>query len=254
MQRLELKAQPRAEEGRNKVKHLRRKGIVPGVVYGAHRKPQAIQLDAQEITNVIHKAHSEHVLVQLTLEDRGRLALLQGVQHEPISREILHVDFQELREDEKFTVSVALQAIGEPEGVRLSGGVLEYVMRELRVRCLPKDLPDRITVDVTALTIGQSIHVSDLKVPEGVELLEDKGSPVIAVVAPNVEEEPAPGEAAAELTEPEVIREKKAEEGEAEGKPGEKPAAKGEAKGETKGKAEAKPEGKGEGKPEAKKK
>src|SRR5690242_12638352 len=96
MQQIEIKAQARAEAGRNKVKHLRRKGVVPGVVYGAHRRPESIQLSANEITTVIHKAHSEHVLVELKLDEKGkgRLALLQGVQHDPISREILHVDFQ----------------------------------------------------------------------------------------------------------------------------------------------------------------
>lgn len=260
MQQIEIKAQPRGEAGRNKVKQLRRKGVVPGIVYGAHRKPQAIQLDGEELTTVIHNAHSEHVLVELKLDEKGagKLALLQGVQHHPISREILHVDFHELREDEKLTVRVTVQPIGEPIGVRVGGGVLEYVMREMRVRCLPKSLPERISVDVTNLDIGKNIHVGDITPPPGVEFLDDKGAPVLAVVAPTVEEEPAPGAEGAEaIAEPEVIKEKKGEEGEAapaeKGKGESKPAAKGEAKAEAKG--EAKPAaGKAEAKPEAKKK
>ncbi|MSR64821.1 MAG: 50S ribosomal protein L25 [Verrucomicrobiae bacterium] len=268
MQQIEIKAQPRTEAGRNKVKHLRRKGVVPGVVYGAHRKPESIQLRVKEIMTVIHKAHSEHVLVELKLDEnaKGRLALLQGVQHDPISREILHVDFQELREDEKFTVSVVVQPIGEPVGVRMGGGVLEYVMRELRVRCLPKDLPERIAVDVTNLEIGKNILVGDITPPAGVEFLDDKVAPVVAVVAPTVEEEPTPAEGATAVAEVEVLKEKKGEEGEeaapaAKGKADAKPGAKGEAKPGAKG--DAKPEakgdakagaGKGDAKPEAKKK
>src|ERR1051326_4623765 len=179
MQQIEIKAQPRAEAGRNKVKHLRRKGVVPGIVYGAHRKPQAIQLNSSELAAVIHKGHGEHVLVQLKLEDKakGSLALLQGVQHHPISREILHVDFHELREDEKLTVRVTVQPIGEPIGVRVVGGVLEYVMREMRVRCLPKDLPERIAVDVTNLEIGKNITVGEIAALAGVEFLDDKMAP-----------------------------------------------------------------------------
>lgn len=255
MQQLELKAEPRAESGRNKVKHLRRKGLVPGVVYGPHTRPRAIQLASLDLTRLIQQAHSENVLVQLHIggEDKGRLALLQSVQHEPISRQILHVDFRELREDEKFTVSVPVQAVGEPEGVRVGGGVLEYVMRELRIRCLPKDLPDHLRVDVTALQVGQSIHVGEIQAPPGVEILDDKNMSVLAVVAPTVEEEPAPGEEAAALVEPEVLTAKKAEEGE------EAPAEKGkEAKPGAPAKAAAaapaagaKPEAKGEAKPAA---
>lgn len=261
MQQVELKAQPRAEAGRNKVKHLRRQGLVPGVVYGAHRKAEAIQLRELDLTNLIHKAHSENVLVQLKLDDKGsgRLALLQDVQHDPITRRIVHVDFHEIHADETFTVDVPVQALGEPVGVRVAGGVLEYVMRELRVRCLPKDLPERICVDVTNLEIGQNIHVGDIKAPEGVELLDDKDAAVLAVVAPTVEEEPVAAEGAATLTEPEVIKEKKGEEEEeappAKGEKGEKgeKAEKGEksaAKGESKpgAKGEAKVEAKAEGK------
>ena len=269
MQQVELKAQPRSEAGRNKVKYLRRKGLVPGVVYGAHTKPQSIQLSAHDLSVLIHKAHSENVLVDLKVDEKGagRLALLQDVHHDPITRDILHVDFHELKADEKFTVSVPVHAIGEPVGVRVGGGVLEYVMRELRVRCLPKDLPERIGIDVANLEIGMSLHVGDVKPPPGVELLDDKVSPVLAVVAPTVEEEPTPAEGAEALTEPEVIKEKKGEEGEAapgeKGKGEAKPAAKGEAKPAAKGeakpaakgeaKAETKGEGKGEAKPEKKK-
>jgi large subunit ribosomal protein L25 len=265
MQQVELKAEPRAESGRNKIKHLRRRGLVPGVVYGAHSQAQQIQLSVHDLELLIHQAHSENVLVQLKLEQagKGRLALLQDVQHHPISRDILHVDFHELKEDEKFTVSVPVQALGEPIGVRVGGGVLEYVMRQLRVRCLPKDLPDHISIDVTNLEIGKSVHVGDIQPPPGVELLDDKGMSVLAVVAPTIEEEPAPGEATTEMAEPEVITAKKAEEGveapaekgKAEAKPAKgeaKPAAgKGEAKPAA-GKGEAKPEAKAEGKPAAK--
>jgi large subunit ribosomal protein L25 len=254
---VQLKAKTRNVIGKGPVKRLRAGGVVPAVVYGAHAQPLNIAVAFDDLEKVLHHATGENVLVDLQVEDGGqtknRLALIQEVQHHPVEDLILHVDFHEVSATEKLRTNVPVRPAGEPVGVKTGGGVLEYVMRELRVECLPKDLPDVIEVNVEKLEIGQSIHVSDVAAPAGVTLLDDKGQPVFIVVAPIAEEvAEAPAEGP---TEPELIGAKPAE-GE-EGEEGEaKPAGKAEAgKPAAAGKAEAKPAagaaGK-EAKPEAK--
>ena len=269
---VQIKAKSRSETGKAPVKRMRAEGVIPGVVYGAHMQPVHIAITTVELDKALHQATGENVLVDLVVEQDGkssnRLALIQEVQHHPVEDTILHVDFHEVSATEKLHTSVPVRAVGEPAGVKTGGGVLEFVMRDLHVECLPKDLPDVIEVNVEKLEIGQSIHVGDITPPAGVTFLDDKGQAVFIVAAPIAEEEvAAPAEAGP--TEPELIGAKK-EEGE-EGEEGEaepagkaeagKPAAagKGEAsKGEAKpaaGKAEAKPAaGKAApAKPEAKK-
>src|SRR2546428_5846140 len=184
---VQLKAKPRSESGRDKVRRLRSQGIVPGIVYGAHIKPISIAVAARDLGNVLHHATGENVLVDLQVEENGktnnRLALIQEVQHHPFADTILHVDFQEVSATEKLRTKVPVRPLGEPAGVKTGGGVLEYILRELHVECLPKDLPDLIEVNVEKLEIGQSIHVSDVTAPAGVALLDEKGQPVFLVVA-----------------------------------------------------------------------
>jgi len=242
---VQLKAKSRVETGKGPVKRLRAAGVVPAVVYGARTKPLNIAIEFDELDKVLHQATGENVLVDLLVEENGqtnnRLALIQEVQHHPFEDVVLHVDFHEVSATEKLRTAVPVRPVGEPAGVKTGGGVLEWVMRELHVECLPKDLPEVIEVNVEKLEIGQGIHVSDITPPAGVTLLDDKGQSIFIVAAPIAEEEVAVA-ATEGLAEPEVIGEKK-EEGE-----------EGEAtEGEAKGKAEAgKPEaGKGEAKPAA---
>jgi len=254
---VQIKAKSRTETGKGPVKRMRASGVVPGVVYGAHAKPLSITITLLELDKALHHATGENVLVDLVVEEGGkssnRLALIQEVQHHPFEDQILHVDFHEVSATEKLRTAVPVRAIGEPAGVKTGGGVLEFVMRELRVECLPKDLPEVIEVNVENLEIGQSIHVGDVTPPAGVAFLDNKDQAVFIVAAPIAEEEvAAPAEAGP--IEPELIGAKK-EEGE-EGEEGEaKPAGKAEAgRGEaTKGKAEAGKldTAKGEGKPSA---
>lgn len=258
-QQVQLKARPRAETGKGPVKRMRARGIVPAVIYGPRTQPMSIAIELKDLEKALHHATSENLLVDLQLEREGRtenrLALIQEVQHHPVKDSILHVDFQEVSATEKLRTNVPVRAIGEPVGVKTGGGVLEFVMRELRVECLPKDLPDRIEVNVEALEIGQGIHVGDITPPPGVTFLDDKDQSVFIVAAPITEEElAAMTEAAAVTAEPELIGAEKvegeevaAEEGEA--KPKAEAAAKGEAKAAPAGKAEAKPAA---AKPEAK--
>jgi large subunit ribosomal protein L25 len=267
---IQLKAKPRTETGKGPVKQLRLRGSIPGIVYGAHTQPLNIAIDSDDFQKALHHATSENVLVDLQVEEAGktsnRLALIQEVQHHPVTDSVLHVDFHEVSATEKLRTAVPVRAIGEPAGVKTGGGILEYVMRDLRVECLPKDLPEVIEINVEALQIGQGIHVGDIKAPPGVTLLDQKEQAVFIVAAPITEEElAAMTEAAAATTaEPEVIGAKPEEgeeaavaEGEAKpkaeaGKPEAKPAAgKGEAKPAT-GKTEAKPAAGAPAKAEAK--
>lgn len=257
---LQLKAKTRAEAGRGPVKRLRATGSVPGVVYGAKVQPLNIAVAVVDLEKVLHHATGENVLVDLLVDEGGqtanRLALIQEVQHHPFEDTILHVDFHEVSATEKLRTAVPVRPVGEPSGVKNGGGVLEHVMRELHVECLPKDLPDVIEINVEKMEIGEGIHVGDVTAPPGVTLLDDKGQTVFIVAAP-IAEEVAATVAVEGAAEPEVIGAKKEEgaEGEAaaEGKGEAKPAAgKAEAKPAAAGKAEAKPAaGKAEAKPPA---
>ena len=155
-----------------------------------------------------------------------RLALVQEVQHHPLSGHVLHVDFHEVSPTEKVTIMVPVETTGEAAGVKNSGGVLEHVLFKLKVRALPKDLPEQVMIDVTALELNKTIHIGEIKAPEGVEILGDKNIPVVSVAVPRAEEEPAAVEGAAAAGDVEMIKEKKeGEEGAAAA-----PAAKGAAK------------------------
>jgi large subunit ribosomal protein L25 len=225
---------------------LRAAGRVPAVIYGRQAKPQNLEVSAKEIGDLIHHSVSENLLVDLSVENDARarrLALVQEIQHHPLEGNVLHVDFHEVTEDEKVVILVPLETVGEAAGVKNSGGVLEHVVFKLKVRALPKDLPEQMVVDVSHLELGKSIHLGDIKAPPGVEILGDKNISVISVAMPRTEEEEAAATEAEAVSadDVEMIKEKK-EEGEegavpakdekgAAAKPGEKAPAKGAEKG-----------------------
>jgi large subunit ribosomal protein L25 len=211
---------------------------VPATIYGRQTKPQNLEVNAKEISDLINHSASENLLVDLAVESDAkakRLALVQEIQHHPVSGKVLHVDFHEVAENEKVTVQVPLETTGEAAGVKTGGGTLEHIMHKVKVRCLPKDLPDQITVDVTILEIGKSLHLGDIKAPEGVEIIGDKHLTAISVAAPRAEEEVAATAAAPAAGDVEMTKEKKED-----GTEGAAPAAKADAKAGDK-KAEAKP-------------
>jgi large subunit ribosomal protein L25 len=243
MKSVALNAAPRALCRRAGAKALRTGGRIPAIIYGRQAQPQNLEVNSKEMEDLIHHSASENLLVDLAIKDDARpkrLALVQEVQHHPLTGKVLHVDFHEVAENEKVTILVAVETVGEAEGVKTQGGVLEHVLFKIRVRGLPKDLPEQITVDVSHLMIGQAIHLGDIKAPENTEIIGDKHISVIAIAAPRTEEEEA-AEAAAALEavpgEVEMIKEKKEEEGE-EGAP---PAGKGAEKGAVKGAEKAVP-------------
>lgn len=235
MKSLALSANPRSLFRRKGSRKVRASGRIPAVIYGRHNPPQSLELNSKEFDLLVHQAHSEIILVDLTISggdqpsQPARLALVQDVQHHPLSGATLHVDFHEVKPDELVTIEVPVEAVGIPEGVKNGGGTLEHVRFRLKVRCLPKDLPDRIDVDVTALKVGTTLHIGEITAPAGVELLGDKKIPVFAVAAPLAPETDAaatPAEGAAEgaAKQPEMIKEKK-DDAAAAAKPGDKAAA-----------------------------
>lgn len=249
MKSVALKAYPRSQVRQNVVKKLRLNGRVPATIYGRATKPQNLEVNAREIGDLINHSASENLLVDLAVENDAkpkRLALVQEIQHHPINGKVLHVDFHEVAEDEKVTVQVPLETFGEAAGVKTGGGTLEHILHKLKVRCLPKDLPDQILVDVSSLEIGKSFHLGDIQAPAGVEIIGDKHISVLAVSAPRAEEEVAAAATPA-AGDVEMTKEKKLE-----GAEGAAPAAKADAKAGDK-KAEA-GDKKAEAKPEAKKK
>jgi large subunit ribosomal protein L25 len=245
MKAVALNAFPRAAARGRKVKHLRATGRVPAVIYGGKTQPRNLELVRKELEDLIHHSVSENILVDLAVDQGKHLALLQEIQHHPLHGNVLHVDFHEVSPDEKVTIMVPVETVGEAAGVKTGGGVLEHVLFKIKVRALPKDLPEQIMVDVTSLELGKSIHLGEIKAPEGVEILGDKKVSVISVAMPKTEEEEA-AEAAEGATpvagDVEMLKEKK-EEGEegAAGKPGEKGATKGAAAAKPGDKAAAKP-------------
>jgi len=210
---LKLKAETRSGAGRPVSRKLRTAGKVPANIYGKDLPNQNLQLDAKELKRLLAQTTSEHVLVDLEIADGGqssnRLALIQEVQHNPLRGHVLHVDFHAVRADEKLHAAIPVEAFGEADGVKNFGGTLEMAIHELEVECLPKDLPDIIRIDVSALGLGQAIHVRDLQLPEGVTAKANPDLTVILVAAPRVEAETTPTGAAA--AQPEVLKEKKEE-------------------------------------------
>jgi large subunit ribosomal protein L25 len=220
---VKLKAEPRGQVGRSAVRKLRARGLIPAVIYGGRDTPQPLQVAAREINTLMSQASGENVLVELEIagEESSRTALVQEVQHSPVSGDIRHVDFHAISMDQMIQAEVPLEPIGTAVGVKTFGGLLEQSLRTLPVECLPRDLPDRITVDVSQLNIGDSIHVRDIQLPSGVTAKVQPDLTAFSVLAPVVEEEAVAAEAA--VAGPEVITEKK-EEGEAAAAPA--PAAK----------------------------
>lgn len=212
---VKLTAQRREATGRSAIRKLKARGIVPAIVYGGRDTPQPLQLSRRDISLMLSHASGENILVELEItgEKGSRMAMIQEIQHSPVGGDVLHIDFHAVSMDEKVEADIPLEAAGVANGVKNFGGLLEQSLRALEVECLPRDLPDKITVDVSALNIGDSIHVRDIQLPAGVAAKTPADLTAFSVLAPVVEEEPvAPvAEAAAG---PEVIKEKK-EEGEA---------------------------------------
>ena len=213
---VKLSARARTFVGGSVANKLKREGLIPAVIYGGKEDSLPLQVGARDISNVLSRARGENILVELEIENAGkttsRMALIQEVQHAPLSGGIVHVDFHAVNMNEVLHTSVPIEARGEPEGVKSFGGILEQSLRSLEIECLPKDLPEVFHIDGSGLNIGDSIHVKDIVLPDGVKALEDADLTVFLVAAPAVVEVETPAAAAAApAAEPEVIKEKKEE-------------------------------------------
>ncbi|HEY2093408.1 MAG TPA: 50S ribosomal protein L25 [Thermoanaerobaculia bacterium] len=216
MAEVSLEVSRREQGGKNVARRLRAAGKVPAVVYGGHRDPVAIEVDRKNISELIQK--SEHgirsiFLLKMTGSDQQRHAMIKDLQIDPISRRLTHIDFVRVLMDEVIRTSVPVHINGTALGVK-EGGILDWQLRELHIECLPNAIPDAIEVDVTPLGSHDYLHVRDLKVAEGVKVLDDAERIVVGVTHMKAEvvETPAAEGAVATAAEPEVIKKGKPEE------------------------------------------
>ena len=208
----------RAGTGKGAARSLRREGKVPGVIYGHDRAAEAVAVDTMALSKLLGGISAGTTVVDVAIDGRAPVkALIREIQRDALRpARILHLDLYEVRADEVVTVEVPVHLTGTADGVRNFGGVLDHSLRELEIEVLPGDIPEHIELDVTALTIGHSLFVRDIK-PEKFTILNDPDTPICTVVAPRSEEAPAVPEEPTATTEPELIRKPKAEaEGEGE--------------------------------------
>jgi large subunit ribosomal protein L25 len=210
-QQANLQAASRTATGKGAARSLRRDGKVPGVIYGHGREAEAVTIDKSALNKMLFGISAGTTIVDVTVDSRAPVkALIREIQRDSLRpAEIIHLDLYEVRSDEEITLAVPIRLLGVPDGVRNFGGVLDHVLRELEIEVLPADIPEHVDLDVTALTIGHSLFVRDVKV-ENATVLNDPDTPICTVVAPRTEEAPAVVEEVV-TAEPELIRKPKAE-------------------------------------------
>ncbi len=214
-QQIKLNVTPREARGRRPAGRLRREGLIPGVIYGKGADTRSISVSQADFSRMMKEAAGAASLVQLKEEGKGSiLTVIQEAQQDPITDRVLHIDFHEVSSTEKMDTNVTIHVNGEPIGVKNEGGVLEVVMHSIDVRCLPKDLPGFIEVDVSELKVDQAIHVKELPELSGVEYLSDEDQVVVACAAPRVEIEREEGEEAEEAAEEKAAEGEEKESGE----------------------------------------
>ena len=207
-----LSAEARTETGKGVARKLRAAGRVPAVIYGHARQAQALSLPTRELEKLLSSISTGSTVVELSVGSATTKTLIREVQRHPFKKQILHVDFQELVAGEKVSVEIPLVFVGTPEGVRLSGALLEQILHSIEVLVDPANIPNHIDVDVTNLAMGHSLHVRELTLPAGLEVLTDEDATVCAVVAPRAVVEETPAEGVEAPAEPELIRKPKEEE------------------------------------------
>lgn len=225
-EKLVLKVGVRSTSGSGPAGRSREEGWIPGVVYKGGESAVSIRVGSRELGRALHTKAGENVLITLEFDEESKkqlqgrpgwaggenVVLIKELQHHPVSHDLLHVDFHRISLTQKITVSVPLAFKGESVGVKQAGGVLEHLRWEVEVECLPTEIPAEIPVEISGLEKGQTLHVKEIALPEGVKAVTDPAQPVIACVEPKAEEVPVAGEEAATAEEPEVIKQKKPEE------------------------------------------
>jgi large subunit ribosomal protein L25 len=213
-----VKAQPRTERGKNEARRLRQKGVIPAIVYGAHKDPVPIAVDPKQINKILHSDSGANTIFDLSVDGENSKVMIVDYQHEPIKGSLLHIDLKRIAMDQKLKLAVPVLLKGVPAGVKTEGGILEQLLREVEIECLPGDIPAHLDVDVTNLTFGQVLRVSDLPHMEGkIKFITDETLPVAHITSVKEVVEAAPVEGAeavagATPAEPEVIKKGKQEE------------------------------------------
>jgi large subunit ribosomal protein L25 len=222
MKTIELTVEKRSTRGKNEARRTRVAGRIPAVVYGAGRETVPITVDVRSLSDAFRGGAGENAIFLLKLQgsDQTRHAMIRDFQRDPVSRRPVHLDFVRVLMDTKIRVKVPVEVVGIAKGVKVDAGILDFVTREIEIECLPTDIPEHLPVDVSELAIGDAIRLSEVKAPEGVEIVDDLEKVIAHVAHPAHEEVPVVAEAevaAAEPAEPEVLRKGKAvteEEGE----------------------------------------
>lgn len=205
-----IEAQKREELGKEKVKKLRKKGFIPAILYGGHEEPQPIKIEHKKFIKILHEMHGEiSQILKLKIDNKETYAVIKDIDYHPVSGDIIHIDFQRIVETEEIEIEVPVITTGSAKGVQ-KGGLLEIIKHTLTIRGLPFKLPKHIEIDVSDLDIGDSIHVKDIKLPEGIKAVDEPTDTVLTILAPRKVEEEAP---TTEEAQPEVkTEEEKTEE------------------------------------------
>lgn len=223
MEQIVVEAQKRTPGGKNVNRRLRYAGQIPAVVYGPGRQPVALSVDPSAVTDILHSESGRNTIFSLAVDGAKTDVMVKDYQLDPVMGRLIHADFFEIVMDRTLEVTVNVEIVGEAEGVKLGGGIMDTVTRSLLVECLPRDIPDSIKVDVTGLKINDYVRVKNLPASEKYKILNDPEVVVVTIVPPIKEEVPVEA-APAETAEPEVIKKGKVtEEGEAEGEKEKKP-------------------------------
>ena len=210
-----LQGQPRTPGNKNDARRVRRDGKIPGVVYGANKDAVSVSLDPRQVSRILHSQSGHNTIFDLSLNGEQTKAMIVDWQYEPIKGALMHVDLKRIAMDQKLHVRVPIMLKGEAEGVKTQGGILEHVLREVEIECLPQDIPTGIEVDVSHLVFGKVLRVEDLPKSDKLKVLTDANRPVALIISVKEEAAPTPeavaAEAAAAPAEPEVIKKGKQE-------------------------------------------
>lgn len=205
MPRLTVESQIRREFGKNANRRLRAAGRVPGIVYGRNVLPVAVSVDPKDLDRILHSDTGHNTIFTLKYQDQEKDVLIRELQRDPVGEELLHADFIAISMDRTMVFDVPVEIVGTAAGVKMHGGILDLVVREIHLECLPGDLPDHIRVNVTDLEIGDSVRVEQLDVDqEKVEVLSDPDLTILTIAAPLVETDEADLMLDEETAEPEV--------------------------------------------------
>ena len=204
MERYEISVEERKKTGKGVSRRLRREGLIPGVIYGREIDSKPLTVDPEDIKNKVNT----NAIIDLKIgEDEEKTTMIKDFQKDVIKNKIIHVDFQQIFMDEKITVTVPVNIIGDSIGVQ-EGGVLQQLMREIEIEALPADIPEKLDLDISELDVGDSLQVKDIEVPEDIELMTSLDDVIVTVVTPSEEiEEEVEEELEEEFVEPEVIGE-----------------------------------------------